>query len=553
MRAGLSQDWTTQTRQRDNVVRKGVTNFVEQNKKRAHEKKPTLTGGYSKMFPKTVEQPRTYAKKPKEIVEQKIPSKIVQQYIYNDGLLEPDDHEPVIAQQVPKRLVPPVRIPIAAPVENIAPIVQTTHDTKVVNINAIKNLISSTGSGCPKLLDQSVKSASVTSRTQSMWTSNLSKNNTSNCVLELKNRKQDDLVLKITVTPFRRGCPKKCIVATSQQPSFNYKILEEMWTFDTSQTNGEDEIQEQSIQFPVSKVLQYLSLTFHGTHDFSNAHRILGLSVHYMDKETAKKHRLPLKTLPTSKMPDRIERKPVVKQEQTKTAAHRVEKPTVTKPTQEYFSPPRKEIIQPAPQKMRSIKSITSPISHKTVPVHDLKDTLISSVEKVSPFLPPFMQEQIEQKLLVESNPIESIKQPATQFTPVKQSRTSVDALRSSIDEHSTPYRKNISSSCTPKRLNDQDMSIIVRNMLNSTKKPTSAKKQPLVTTVAFGRSSSTSKERPNSHKTTPKNHSPLKVQMDKPRVIDLAFNAQEVRAMTPYKPKQQNSFSLTPKVTLYL
>lgn len=154
---------------------------------------------------------------------------------------------------------------------------------EAVHINAIKAVTKATGTGYSKIIsNDDMKNT----RTNSMWISNLTKSYTSSITFELKPhiKQNTNEVLEIRVVPFRTRCPKKCVIETSNTLEYGAKILHPGWEFNDPVESGK--VNPQTITFPLSKVAKYITLTFHGTFDYTNIHRISCIDLTYTSFKT---------------------------------------------------------------------------------------------------------------------------------------------------------------------------------------------------------------------------------------------------------------------------
>lgn len=86
--------------------------------------------------------------------------------------------------------------------------------------------------------------------------------------------------VRLTLQPADVGCPKKCIISTSNHPSFGFKTLDDSWEiFPTDSNDSRGTTDGQSITIARSHVQSHLKLIFVGTHNGELFHRLMSLSI----------------------------------------------------------------------------------------------------------------------------------------------------------------------------------------------------------------------------------------------------------------------------------
>ena len=119
--------------------------------------------------------------------------------------------------------------------------------------------------------------------TGAYWTTNISKNDCSSCVLELKReelRRRSTGTITVLVTPAGpQGCPIKCLISTSENQAFGFRTVESNWRLRCPVANDPTTLKPQSYSFRDSQCGRFLTLYFYGTHDGSRLHRISRLAV----------------------------------------------------------------------------------------------------------------------------------------------------------------------------------------------------------------------------------------------------------------------------------
>lgn len=155
------------------------------------------------------------------------------------------------------------------------------HDGRGKRIDLIRNILRSTGRGCPHVVNYERKH----NRTSTgIWTTHFSNNASASCVLELKrsilkskNRARGNVT--ISVAPGVQGTPCVCEVSTSKHPDFGFSLLQR-WDIERPVSEGIF----QDLPIPEERVKNFITLAFHGTHDKVKSQRINGINI-YLDFE----------------------------------------------------------------------------------------------------------------------------------------------------------------------------------------------------------------------------------------------------------------------------
>eukprot|EP00760_Papus_ankaliazontas_P035694 PhM_4_TR7985/c0_g1_i1/m.83593 len=160
----------------------------------------------------------------------------------------------------------------------------TNSANSIVYVNAIKNLVNSSGTGCAQVLvdDPSFVFANPP---KLMWANPVQPRRASTCVFEvvpppassLTNKEHGSATLHVSITPFAsKSFPKVCHVATSTSSSFGFVDLGDVWPLQKPQTGV-----EQCFEVPALDAKKFVQLSFYGCSDLTMAHRIARIAVYY--------------------------------------------------------------------------------------------------------------------------------------------------------------------------------------------------------------------------------------------------------------------------------